>query len=175
MVEPTTLQMLVTTAPLLMASRTAARVSAVSPDWLMASHHRLGLDYRVAVAELGGLLDVGRDARQVLEIVFAHHAGVEAGAAGGDDYAVDLGHLARREVEPLEARGGGGLVEASAQGVGEGVGLLEDLLEHEVLETALFGGGGVPVDVGCLAGDGDVVYVADVDGVGLEEGQVVVV
>ena len=43
MVEPTTLHKAATTAPFCLASRTAARVSAVSPDWLMASTKVEGL------------------------------------------------------------------------------------------------------------------------------------
>ena len=42
MVEPTTLQIAETIAPLAVASRTAAKVSAVSPDWLIGMTRVLG-------------------------------------------------------------------------------------------------------------------------------------
>jgi hypothetical protein len=43
---------------LLAGVRTAIRVSAVSPDWRDGDHQRAGVDDRVAVAELGGQLDL---------------------------------------------------------------------------------------------------------------------
>ena len=55
------------------------------------------------------------------------------------------------------------------------VGLLVDFLEHEMLEAALLGGGGVEPEFGDLAGDRHVVEIADVDGVGGDDRDVIVV
>ena len=51
------------------------------------------------------------------------------------------------EVQAAEVGGGVGVVEPAAQGVLQRLGLLVDLLEHVVLEDALVGVAGVPVDV----------------------------
>ena len=59
------------------------------------------------------------------------------GAAGGHDDAIHGAPLAGRDVEPAELGRGGVPVEPSPHGVFDRFGLLEDLLQHEVLETAL--------------------------------------
>ena len=51
------------------------------------------------------------------------------------------------EVQAAEVGGGVGVVEPAAHGVLERLGLLVNLLEHVVLEVALVGVAGVPVDV----------------------------
>ena len=51
--------------------------------------------------------------------------------------------------------------QVTAQRVGDRVGLLLDLLEHEVVVAALLGGGEIPVDVEVLAVDRDAVEVGD--------------
>ena len=70
-----------------------------------------------------------------------------AGAARRQDDALGLAQLLRIEVEAAEVGGALGIVEPAAQGVLQRFGLLVDLLEHVVLEDALVGVGGVPVDV----------------------------
>ena len=57
---------------------------------------RVAVDRRIAVAELAGVLDLDRDAGEFLEEIFADKAGVVAGAAGGQDDAVDLPELLRQ-------------------------------------------------------------------------------
>ena len=76
----------------------------------------------------------------------ATRPGVVRGAAGDDEDLVDVAqvlvgqaHLVERELA--------GLGEPAEQRVGDGLRLLGDLLEHEVVVAALLGGRGVPVDV----------------------------
>ena len=73
---------------------------------------------RVAVAELGGLLDFGVDVGQVLEGVFADQAGVQRGAAADEDHAAEFREIARRGAHAGEHRGAEVEIEAAADGVG---------------------------------------------------------
>ena len=52
-----------------------------------------GRERRLAVAELGGDIDLDRQARQLLEPVFRDMAGVGGGAAGDERQAVDAGEI----------------------------------------------------------------------------------
>ena len=71
-------------------------MSAVSPLCVMAKTMRVAVDRRVAVAELAGVFDLDRDAGELLDQVLADQGRVLAGAAGGEDDAVDLPQLLRR-------------------------------------------------------------------------------
>ena len=103
------------------------------------------------------------------------YLGVERGAAADEDDAVELRQIARRGAHAGEHGRTEIEIESAADGVAERVGLLVDFLEHEVVETALFRGGGIKGELGDLAGDRDVVEVADIDGIGADNGDVVVV
>ena len=138
--------------------------------------HGQGLlaDDRVAVAELVGELDLHGDAAPVLDGVLGDVPGVGGGAAGDDDDLVDAAqnggvnaHLIELELTAL--------IDAAAQGVGHGGGLLVDLLVHEGVVAALDGCGGVPGDLPGLGLDGVTVLVPDVDGVGRQQEDLVVV
>ena len=102
---------------------------------------------RIAVAELGGLLDFGVDVREILERVFADESGVQRGAAADEDHAVELGQFARRGAHAGEHGGAEVEIETAADGIGQRVRLLVDFLEHEMFEAALFGGGGIEARV----------------------------
>ena len=73
--------------PLALASRCAAMVSAVSPDCVISIVSRVWADDRIAIAELAGVIDFDRHARQALDHELAGQASMPTGAAGGD---VDL-------------------------------------------------------------------------------------
>ncbi|MPM15727.1 hypothetical protein SDC9_62099 [bioreactor metagenome] len=121
-------------------------------------HHQGGrADDRVAVAELGGQLHLAGDPHPVLDGVLGDHPGVEGRAGGDDDDLLDLAQLRLRQPDLVEGQRTV-LGVAAQQGVGDGLRLLEDLLAHEPVETALLGGGQIPVDVvalglGRLAGE----------------------
>ena len=70
---------------------------------------------------------------------------MERGTAGDDEDLVDLAQFLIGQ--PLLVKNDAVVDEVAEQRVGNGGGLLGDLLEHEVLVAALFGGRGVPVDV----------------------------
>jgi hypothetical protein len=110
-------------------------------------HQRALVDDRVAVAELGGVLHLDRDARELLEHVLADQPRVPRRAAAEDDDAAHVAELLRGEVQAAQARQPLAHEQAAAGGVPHRVGLLHDLLQHEVLEAALFDLGQVPVDV----------------------------
>ena len=88
-VEPTTFTMPSVRAPRRFASRIAASVSAVSPDCEITMHSVRLVDDRVAVAELRRVLDLDRDARELLDHVLADQRRVPARAARGDDDVVE--------------------------------------------------------------------------------------
>ena len=115
-----------------------------------------------AVAELGGVIDLGGDAGEAFDVVAADERGVGGGAHADEDDAVDGLDLGGREGELVELHAGGIEVVAAAEGVEHGVGLLVDLLEHEVLVAA---SGGRDVVVG-----GDLDRLLDGAAGGVDEG-----
>ena len=100
-------------------------------------HQRVVVQRRIAIAQLAGVFDFDRQPGEGLDLVLAHQAGVPTGAAAGDDDAAQRAELLRREVEAAELRRGGVAIEPAAHDVFDRLGLLEDLLEHEVVEAAL--------------------------------------
>ena len=90
---PTTLQMAMSAAPSRFASRSAASVSAVSPDCVMTTASVFWADDRIAVAVLGAVVDFDRDARELLDHELADQPRVPRRAAREDR---DL--LRRREL-----------------------------------------------------------------------------
>ena len=114
-------------------------------------HDVVGLDDGVAVAKLRGIGHLHRDAAEVLQILFANEAGVPRSAAGDDDdaarskqFAPVLRHSreyhlqsARRSVVARLRRGVRRLHDAAAHAVPQYIGLVEDFLEHEVVEAVV--------------------------------------
>ena len=102
--------------------------------------HVIWTDDGVAITEFRGVFHFNRDAGKILKQVFSHQPCVPAGPACDDQDAlcgvpffpvvVDTGHLDFRTRH----------AHATADGVADGIRLLEDFLEHEVIETALFDG-----------------------------------
>ena len=83
--------------------------------------------------------------RPLLDHVPADDAGVVCGAAGEDHDPAQALQLLVREPEPLELEPA--VAEAVADRLGDGLGLLVDLLEHERLVAALLGALVVPVEL----------------------------
>ena len=94
------------------------------------------LDHRIAIAELRRRLGVGRHARERLDQVRAADARVVRRAAAEDLDALDVEQVARAQVQTAEVRGAELQVETALQRPLARLGLLEDLLEHEVLVRA---------------------------------------
>ncbi len=142
MADSGTLQMAsVFCCPSDLAWRSAARVSAVSPDCEMATISWLRVGHRDAVAVFAGDLDGARHAGDGFEPVAGGVAGVAAGAAGEDQDRIDIGE----QVGGFGAEDAGLDALAAAddfQGVGQRFGLLEDFLLHVVLVGTEFDGGG---------------------------------
>ncbi len=111
------------------------------------NHERARFDDGVSVAELGCVFDFDRDAGEVFYHVFTDHACVVAGAAGGDDDAVDVPEFLDVRVEAGEFRVTFGGEQAAAHGVAQHFGLFENFLEHEVRESALGNSVGVEFHV----------------------------
>ena len=70
--------------PFCLASRCAARVSAVSPDWLMQIVSVFESMIRIAVAEFAAVVHFDGNFRQLFDHEFAGLPGVPARAAGHD-------------------------------------------------------------------------------------------
>ena len=118
------------------------------------------VDHGIAVAELGGVLDVDGEPGPLLDQQAADHAGMAGGAAGRDRDAVDREQLLVGEAgveHDLAA------LEPLADRLAQRVGLLVDLLEHERLVAALLGGGGVPRDRLGVALDGGAVEIEQLE------------
>ena len=78
---------------------------------------------------------------------------------GEDDDALEVAELLVRHAEALEAEPA--VAHAVADRLGDGLGLLVDLLEHERLEAALLGALDVPVELDQLVLDGRAVDAAE--------------
>src|SRR5512133_4333564 len=91
------------------------------------------VDDRVAVAELGGNIDLDRDAAAALDVEFSDQRGVPGGAAGNDNHALDACQLAVTEGQVFQVYVAFSLQQTTGDGVAHGPGLFVDLFEHEVL------------------------------------------
>lgn len=127
------------------------------------NHQRIRFDDRVAVTKLRRLLHRGGDSGDVFEVVLPDQSGVHAAAASGDHNPGDLREFARGQVQAGEDRVAHLEIDPAADRVFDGFRLFKDLFEHEVRIISLFGGGGVPVDLGDFAFDRHVFDVAQVD------------
>jgi hypothetical protein len=107
--------------------------------------HR-GVGDRIAVAVLRGVVDLDRNPRQLLDQELADERRVPRGAAGEELDAGERAHVVGRELERVEADLAGLEVDPAAEGVAGGLGLLEDLLQHEVLVAALLDLLRIPVE-----------------------------
>ena len=99
----------------------------------------------VAVPELRGQGHFHRLAQQLFQNIFGVHAHVVGGAAGDDAQLVHLGHVPGGEGQVVQHHSA--VLDPGGDGLSDGLGLLHDLLGHEVLVPALFGGGDLPVHV----------------------------
>jgi hypothetical protein len=149
-----TLQMVsVCVMPRLCAWRSAAKVSAVSPLWVMVTMSEVG--YRFAVAVFAGNLDLARHFGDRFDPVLGHAAAVVAGAAGQDQHTVDGLEGAVRAVAKQLGRDAFHAFER----VGNGAGLLEDFFLHVVTVRPQFGRAAVGVHGFHGAGHGLVIAV----------------
>ena len=116
----------------------------------LADDHHEGIFIHdwVHVAELGGQRHLHRLAHQPLQIVLAHHAHMVGGTAGHDVDLADIFDVVLVKAEVLEVHPA--VLDPGEDGPAQGLGLLHDLLEHEVLIAALFRRVDLPVNVGDL-------------------------
>ena len=139
-------------APFSRASFIAWIVSRVSPDCEMPITSVPGSTHRVAVDPLARDVGLDRDARPLLDRVPADDAGVVGGAAGDDHDPAQVAQLLLGHAEALEHEVA--VADAVADRLGDALGLLVDLLEHERLVAGALGGVVVPVDLDDLVLDG---------------------
>ena len=91
--------------------------------------------------------------RALLDHVAADDACVVRSAGGEEDDSAELLDVLAGHVEPLEDEGS--MANSIADRLGDGLGLLEDLLEHEGLEARFLGAFVVPVELdGLVLGQG---------------------
>ena len=93
-----------------------------------------------------GVLDVGRQPEDPTEDLLADETRVVGGATGRDPHPADGRCVGVVELDVLEPHGSV-LVQTAGERLGHHRSLLVDLLEHEVLVSALLGLLGVPRDV----------------------------
>ena len=110
-----------------------------------ADHERPWIEHRVAVDPLARDVGLDRDARPLLDRVAADDTGVVRGAAGDDHDPAQLSQLFLVDAEPVEHEVA--VAHAVADRLGDALGLLVDLLEHERLVAGALGRVVVPVDV----------------------------
>ena len=96
------------------------------------------------------------------------------GTAGGENDPIDLAQLSDIEIESAELGGGFFIIESAAHGVLDGLGLLEDFLEHVMLEITEFDFGGDFFEHLNRRGLDAVVPVVELDAVGSQDGEFVI-
>ena len=87
--EPGVLQIVTCGQPARRASSIAASVSTVSPDCATEITSVRSSRTGLAVAELGRVVDLGRDAREALDVVPPDHRRVHRGAHADQHHALD--------------------------------------------------------------------------------------
>ncbi len=142
-------------APIARASLTASIVSRVSPGLRDPDHQRVCVQHRVPVDPLGRDVVLDRDTRPLLDRVPSGDGRVVRRARGEDHDPPQVAQLVVVHPEPLELEPT--VPHAIADGVGDGLRLLVDLLEHERLEAGLLGPLVVPVELDDLVLDGGAV------------------
>ena len=122
---------------LLVLARTAQRRQRVGGLAGLRNEDRqlAGLERHVAVAELGGDVDIDRQMRKAFEPVPRDHAGVIRGAAGGDRYALERAEIERQRHRQRDALGHH--IEIIRQRMADDFRLLVNLLGHEMAMVAL--------------------------------------
>src|SRR4029079_15681912 len=105
------------------------------------------VDDRISVPEFRRVFDLDRNSRQLLHHALRNQCRVPAGPAGGDDDVVDLEKLFVGHVETAEL--GSSVLEEqpAAHAVFDRLRLLEDLLQHEMVEATALDLAQVPVDL----------------------------
>ena len=139
-------------------------------------HDVVRMDDGVAVAEFRSVLHLYLDAAEILEEVFADHAGVPRGAARHADDAAGVQepllvveNAGEDDIRSLD-------VDAAADTVGDRARLFEDLLQHEVRIAALLQLGNVHLQFADVDLRFDVVEVDDAEGfVAVDDGDFAVV
>ena len=94
------------------------------------------------IAELAGDIHFHRDAQILFQQVLAKTSGMVGGAAGHDVHHAQL--IQPIPIELQLAQVDPAFTQAGADGLLERLGLLHHFLHHEVLISALFGGGYIP-------------------------------
>ena len=127
----------------------------------------------VGVAVFAGDVDAGGDAGVFFEIELGDESGMVARTASDDLDGAGIFELEFFD-RFVEVDGDFVFEDASAQGVGNFLGLFFDFLEHVVGVALFFGGGDVPLNGFDGALDGEKLRIEDVDAVGRESGDVAV-
>ena len=136
-------------------------------------HERVLVDHRVAVDPLGGDVRLDGDPRPLLDHVPADDARVVRGAAGEDHDPAQLLELVLGMAEPVQDERA--VADAVADRLGDGLGLLVDLLEHERLVAALLGALVVPVELDRIVLDPGAVDACEDGALGRDRDDVAVV
>ena len=93
------------------------------------------VDRRLAIAELGGDIDIDRQAGVALEPVFGDEAGIIGRSAGRDGEPRNIGEIERQGLAQCHLLGAH--VHIVAERMGDGLGLFVDFLGHEMAVVAL--------------------------------------
>src|ERR1700719_990240 len=101
----------------------------------------------IAVAELAAVIHFHGNPGQAFDHEFTRQTGVPTGAAGDDLDVAEIAEVLLADLHLIEENLAGFLGDAAQHGVSDGAGLLENFLEHEMLEAALFRSYGIPGDV----------------------------
>ena len=94
-------------------------------------------DGSLAIEEVRGKLDGDGDLGKLLEDTTDSHARVVTGSAGNEDDSAATANRCQVRTKTTKGDSLVGNVETTTHGVDNGLGLLEDLLLHEVIELAL--------------------------------------
>ena len=108
---------------------------------------RVGIDDRIAIAPLAGVIDFHGYAGEGFDHEFTGQPGMPTGAAGGDIDFLQRLEFGFADLHFVEKDFSGVLRDAAQRGIADGARLLINLLEHEMLEAALLRHDRIPGDV----------------------------
>ena len=142
---------------------------------ILANVEVTAIDQRVTVAEFGGGLDFGRERGEFLEREITDHAGVQRSAAADHDDTLQVEEFAGAGANAGQDRGAVQQIQTAPEGVSDRLGLLVDLLEHEMVVAALLHRPGLELQFGDVTVHRRMIQVRDVHGVSGDQGDIPVV
>ena len=125
----------------------------------------MGVNQGITITELAGNIYFYWDPGKFFQIILADDAGMVSRTTGYDIHLMDIRKFFLGPVQLVESNFPFLFADTAAHGIADSLGLLVNLFEHEMLETAFFSSFGIPGYFVNFLGDGHAVNVLHPDAV----------